>query len=634
MNDKPLLSSEFIEPHLVAIPELDFSSDLTQVPYQGPWFRLGSWTLKSERNDFDIQDVISRQSLLISKTGFQILFDRLDSIGNVIGNLGKPGGSVLQEVGQEGQYSYHPFYKFDFSFTPESGEPLCFLQQVRGGVRFYVNPDILLYFELEETSPGSSIWKDPRNGDDILVQKRMEADNLLVVDIRTSYLRKYLQARQLPLLVGHYRHLHLYDPPQEKIDQYVEGEMVLGSKSGRVKAFLQNWGLRKEVLGESSFLQRRLHLWFQVIPDEINVESPWDDPPDFDLGEFTFMTSSGPVAPGRWRSHSLTKDIVFQGTTCDFMDRIYFRQEVLIKYETSSGFKVDDDGSVHCQHYWGLDRSTNRHGNELISTSIGDFAEGVPFEEWLHWKQYAADQPDDIYFSRVLEEKSVVRSINELATVLIQFNNAFINLANSLRIYLTDALWVGSLDSIAGRQLKWVYPSKASEDEFIKRATLLSTLIVEEIKPGVLRNLLEKISEGLSMDHSSPPRALGSRNMLQRLVLVLSIILKLRAKPDTILSYVKQAEGQFSSQGDAELDSELKSEYKRIRKSFEPMAFLYELRNFGGLAHSPNKQKFKSAVVQLGLPSQNWQRQEFLTLAELVKNGIKQIICEMDAINS
>lgn len=66
------------------------------------------------------------------------------------------------------------------------------------------------------------------------------------------------------------------------------------------------------------------------------------------------------------------------------MDRVYFRQEVLMKYEAASGFEVKDDGSVSCYHYWGLARSTARLGNELCSTAIGDFAEGVPFEEWLH----------------------------------------------------------------------------------------------------------------------------------------------------------------------------------------------------------------------------------------------------------
>jgi hypothetical protein len=74
------------------------------------------------------------------------------------------------------------------------------------------------------------------------------------------------------------------------------------------------------------------------------------------------------------------------------MDRIYFRQEVLAKYEGMSGFKVDDDDGVSCYH-WSLRRSTSRLGNELVSTAIGDFAEGVPVEEWPYWKEYAVEPP-------------------------------------------------------------------------------------------------------------------------------------------------------------------------------------------------------------------------------------------------
>jgi len=64
-----------------------------------------------------------------------------------------------------------------------------------------------------------------------------------------------------------------------------------------------------------------------------------------------------------------------------------------MKYQGSSGFNIMDDGSVRYLGYWGLDRSTSRIGNELLSTYIGDFAEGVPFEEWPHWKQYAVEPP-------------------------------------------------------------------------------------------------------------------------------------------------------------------------------------------------------------------------------------------------
>jgi len=81
--------------HLFAIPELDFSDDLFAEQVCGPWFRLGAWTIR-ERQDYScIEDAVSRQSLLIPHDCFVSIFDKLESVGNVLRNLGKPGGSIL-----------------------------------------------------------------------------------------------------------------------------------------------------------------------------------------------------------------------------------------------------------------------------------------------------------------------------------------------------------------------------------------------------------------------------------------------------------------------------------------------------------------------------------------------------------
>ncbi len=111
------------------------------------------------------------------------------------------------------------------------------------------------------------------------------------------------------------------------------------------------------------------------------------------------------------------------------MSRVFFRQEVLGKYETTTGFSVTDNGSVHCSHYWGLDRSTHRLGNELLSTAIGDFAEGVPFEEWPHWRQYAVDPPSHVLATRIGAERPIPEAVNGVVDALSRLNGAFCALA-------------------------------------------------------------------------------------------------------------------------------------------------------------------------------------------------------------
>lgn len=95
--------------HLLEIPELDFSKDLFSERLAGPWFRLGARTISLGRRDVrGVADVVSRQTLLLAPDGFAHLFDKLEFVGDVVYNLGKPGGSVL-DAGEGKEYQVCPF---------------------------------------------------------------------------------------------------------------------------------------------------------------------------------------------------------------------------------------------------------------------------------------------------------------------------------------------------------------------------------------------------------------------------------------------------------------------------------------------------------------------------------------------
>ena len=228
--------------HLFNIPELDFSEDVFAERVSGPWFRLAAWSLDPYRDERGVETVVERKSVLIPSNTFADIFDQLNSVGNVIDNLGKPGGTVLW-VGEKSEYRYFPFHRFEFLFTSAVGEPLVFANFAIAGVQLFINPDIWLFFGLEEKTPGNGIWWDPRRGVDALCRRVVDQGHLTTVEIRIEYLRKYLQARQMSLLVAHYRHLHLFDPSQETIGLFVNGDVMLGSPELGAKATFQN--LRK-----------------------------------------------------------------------------------------------------------------------------------------------------------------------------------------------------------------------------------------------------------------------------------------------------------------------------------------------------------------------------------------------------
>lgn len=299
------------------------------------------------------------------------------------------------------------------------------------------------------------------------------------------------------------------------------------------------------------------------------------------------------------------------------MTPVYFRQDVLIKYEAASGFDVKDDGSVSCRHYWGLVRSTSRIGNELLATAIGDFAEGVPFDEWPHWRQYAVEPPSADTVAALRQETVIPKAVNDLLYALNHMNDTFSRLAIALGVTLPEPLWRGSLDSLAGHQLKWVYPATANDDEFLKRATLTSTLFLDGLLPTSMRTLLGALDKSLHQTFDKAAQPLGSRNLLQRMALMARVIDRVQPALTDIPLLLRQAEGKAAN-ASQDMQAELDALYKGIRDDFAPLAFLYDLRTHGGLAHPPNAAEVAIAAGKLGLPGGNWHRTDYLRLLKCV----------------
>src|SRR5271166_1985664 len=413
----------------------------------------------------------------------------------------------------------------------------------------------------------------------------------------------------MALLVQHIRRLQISNPPQEMIDRFEEGTVTMGSPGQGVKAIVNS---RDDVLVGDPFLLRTLRLWFEIKPPAIDIEDPWAEEPQFDPYTFTLPTEAGPVAPARWGYFRQIAGRKFDGVTCDFMEPVFFRQEVLAKYEGSSGFDVADNGSVSCNGEWGLTRSTWRIGNELLATGIGDFAQGVPFHEWPHWQQNAVEPPSSETVAVLKQEQTVADAVNSLVQSLVGLNRAFARLASSLGMDIPEPLWSGSLESLAGRQLKWVYPASADDSEFLKRATLASTLVIEALKPKLLRKLLQHLDAKLHQNNVDPPGPLGSRRLLERVTLVAVLIENLRPDMTQIPILVRRAEGKTASFDD--LQAELSKLYERVRDEFAPLAFLYDLRVYGGLAHNPNMKQVAKAAAKLGFPGSGWHRTHYLSL--------------------
>ncbi|HHN47055.1 MAG TPA: hypothetical protein ENN09_06395, partial [Planctomycetes bacterium] len=531
--------------HLFNISELDFSDDLFAERAGGLWFRLGAWTIEPQYDERGVEDVVRRDSILLKQQEFEHIYDSLGPICNMLINLGEPSNRISNSGGKK-EREYTPFYKFDFRDAPVVGEPLVFVVCIDSSTsppHLCINPDLWLFLKLEQESPGSGTWRDPQRGVDVIIQQRIDASkNVEIVDIRTDYLRKYLQARQMSLVVGHFHQLKYRNPSANDMQSFVKGKEVLEGLERKAKAILYS---QNGFPDNNPFLMRELNLWFEVMPPDIDVEVPWAETPPFDIYKFTLPTRHGPMAPGHKSVVPKNYPRTFEGVNFIPHVSVFFRQEVLSKYQGASGFKVGDDGRVSYHHYWGLFCHTDRIGNELLSVDISGFAEGLPYEEWPHWKQYAVTPPSSATETALRQEQSVPDAVNSLGKALEALNSAFAGLSESfvtiyeVRMNVSGALWDATIESLAGRQLKWVYPANADDDEFIKRVTLISTLVIDALQPRPIRSFLKTL--GKNLHKNGECKSLGSRKLLQRLTLIAALINNVQ--PDIKLEFGKLSGG-------------------------------------------------------------------------------------------
>jgi hypothetical protein len=71
-----LIDKNDLPKHLFGIPDLDLSDDLCAERLAGPWFRLGACSTGSGRDKQGVENVVYRQSMLLSPEDFRVIFDQ------------------------------------------------------------------------------------------------------------------------------------------------------------------------------------------------------------------------------------------------------------------------------------------------------------------------------------------------------------------------------------------------------------------------------------------------------------------------------------------------------------------------------------------------------------------------------
>src|SRR3989339_27672 len=186
-----------------------------------------------------------------------------------------------------------------------------------------------------------------------------------------------------------------------------------------------------------------------------------------------------------------------------FLETVFFKEEVLKKYESNKDFKIGDDGTVLFGYEWGLFRGVYRVAKGYIAVNLGDLGEGFPNKELKHWKQYNIDprkiKLEDRYFDFRSKIKRMIYFMNLSNKRIKNYLEKFfpeIAIANKNIFILDDTEDVLN-------HIKKVINNKTTIDEFQSRIIFLNILLIESINTKLINKVFNQVGEDLNLSYIS-----------------------------------------------------------------------------------------------------------------------------------
>ncbi|NUK52676.1 hypothetical protein HRW14_20820 [Streptomyces lunaelactis] len=233
-------------------------------------------------------------------------------------------------------------------------------------------PSFLWYFDAIPSLDGSWYYLDDAGRDHQLVRIR-RTDTELRIDVAALPLRRYLAVRERLLVVLHDRVTRLDtvpEPPIEAVDRTEQRHFAF--HSGDLRS--------ADRPGFVRLIGKQLVLPIAAEPADLARPHPRDDR----FPEFTILVTpaTGEQVTATCDPRKLSTYFEDRGTP-HYLTRVYFRREVLHRYNSEpSRYSVSSD-QVNCLDLWRLPLGANPEG--LIETWLGDLGGKLPGEERDHW---------------------------------------------------------------------------------------------------------------------------------------------------------------------------------------------------------------------------------------------------------
>lgn len=233
-----------------------------------------------------------------------------------------------------------------------------------------------------------------------------------------------------------------------------------------------------------------------------------------------------PISEKRWDYEELIwpgirEPVTKNSSWLKLPNEVYIRDTVLAKYEGHDNFEIIPElGSVSCGGQWSVGYC-RRAGRDLIAVELRKLYEGVRSEVVKHWHEHAVEVPDK---NKLRGQKNIASRTKRIVYSLVQLGGTLSSLHNKIKGTTCSSKDFVSLDRETLDYYGWWKNKEAEKaarhaplnmnlEEFLKRAKILSNLIVENFSEKHFR----KIAEALGSEEEEI-KELKSIKLLVRIV--------------------------------------------------------------------------------------------------------------------
>ncbi len=240
------------------------------------------------------------------------------------------------------------------------------------------------------------------------------------------------------------------------------------------------------------------------------------------MGDTKFITKSGLKSARKAARHEID----------GFLELVYFKEDVLKKYESNKDFSIGDQGTVLFGHKWGLFRGVFRIAKGYLAAHLGDLGDGLPDKELAHWKQFNVKPPKNRDPNNYFDFRDALRRMVHFMKLSNErIENHIEKFYFDVEIENTNLFNLNNMENIF-QNLKKVINKKTTVDEFQTKIIFLNILLIESINKELIHKVFVTINKDLLYSYDKLGlKEIDDKYLIENIPKELKTILKKSIEP-------------------------------------------------------------------------------------------------------